>query len=478
MTTQNKIATVQSVLLVLSIIPSLDAQTLQITSPPQGTVVAPGRAFSLTVSGVPAGAPGVIAIAAFGEPDPTMMQTLTAPPWSFSLTVPATIHSMRTYWVTVRGGGQTARIGVDVERADSPIGLTSQFASYTTDVGDRGAIDLHGTYSDGSILDLDQSTKTTFTSGNNAIVRTTGSGFTAVAPGSTQITVTHMTQTLVIPVAVKPPLAIVPNHGWLHPSKTQQFLANAAISGYTPVIWSVSPGYGTITAAGLYTAPVSMFKAGADIITATSSTIPAASASATVNLYPELAVGVSPCSTTLTAGQSGNFAATIANDPFNVGIAWSSSPVGVGAINSGNGTYYAPSTISALQTVTVTAMSLVDTTVKATASVVLAMAPMPGTIYISDSQNNRIRTVNGSGIIATFAGNGMQGFSGDCSAGASAELHNPFGIALDRTGSLYIADADNNRVRKVGASGTITTIAGNGGASYSGDGGLATAARA
>jgi sugar lactone lactonase YvrE len=106
----------------------------------------------------------------------------------------------------------------------------------------------------------------------------------------------------------------------------------------------------------------------------------------------------------------------------------------------------------------------------------LNTAPPP-TIYISDSQNNRIRTVNtGSGTIATITGNGTAGYTGDGGPATSAELHTSFGDALDSAGNLYIADTLNNVVRKVSTTGTITTVAGTGAPSYSGDGGPATSA--
>jgi len=99
-----------------------------------------------------------------------------------------------------------------------------------------------------------------------------------------------------------------------------------------------------------------------------------------------------------------------------------------------------------------------------------------GNIYISDPANSRIRKINTSGIITTFAGNGTHGYSGDNGPAISAQLNNPYSIAIDSTGNIYIADFNNNCVRKVNTSGVITTIAGNGMPGYSGDGGLATAA--
>lgn len=95
-------------------------------------------------------------------------------------------------------------------------------------------------------------------------------------------------------------------------------------------------------------------------------------------------------------------------------------------------------------------------------------------VYIADSGNNRIRKVAPGGIIMTFAGDSGKGFFGDGNSATNAELNNPLGVAVDNTGDLIIADSGNNRVRMVGTNGKITTIAGNGTAAYSGDGGAAT----
>lgn len=98
------------------------------------------------------------------------------------------------------------------------------------------------------------------------------------------------------------------------------------------------------------------------------------------------------------------------------------------------------------------------------------------TFYIADTANNRVRRVSG-GIINTFAGNGAGGFAGDGGAAASATLSLPRGVALPAGGpeNVYIADGDNNRIRRV-SGGIISTVVGNGSAGFSGDGGLATAA--
>jgi sugar lactone lactonase YvrE len=97
-----------------------------------------------------------------------------------------------------------------------------------------------------------------------------------------------------------------------------------------------------------------------------------------------------------------------------------------------------------------------------------------GNLYIADNDNNRIRKVDTNGIITTVAGNGQNGYSGDGGAATNASLEGPFGVACDTSGNLFIADLFNNRIRKVDTNGIITTVAGNGGAGYSGDGGAAT----
>ncbi len=99
-----------------------------------------------------------------------------------------------------------------------------------------------------------------------------------------------------------------------------------------------------------------------------------------------------------------------------------------------------------------------------------------GNIYIADSFNHRIRRVDTSGTITTFAGTGGE-FSGDRGPAILARLFYPRGVAVDDSDNLYIADTGNDQIHRVDASGTITTIAGTGEFGYSGDGGLALAAQ-
>ncbi len=99
-----------------------------------------------------------------------------------------------------------------------------------------------------------------------------------------------------------------------------------------------------------------------------------------------------------------------------------------------------------------------------------------GNIYIADGQDQRVRKVNAAGVITTFAGTGNRDFSGDGSQAANAGLNQPSSVAVDSSGNVYIADRLNHRVRKVTPTGIISTFAGNGTAGFAGDGGAAGSA--
>ena len=93
-----------------------------------------------------------------------------------------------------------------------------------------------------------------------------------------------------------------------------------------------------------------------------------------------------------------------------------------------------------------------------------------GALYIANSDNQRVDKY-ANGVLTTVTGNGTAGFSGDGGPALKAQLSHPVGVAVDAAGNLYIADVNNSRIRKVTPDGNIFTIAGKGGASYSGDGG-------
>ena len=100
-----------------------------------------------------------------------------------------------------------------------------------------------------------------------------------------------------------------------------------------------------------------------------------------------------------------------------------------------------------------------------------------GNLYIADTDNNRIRKISPGGIITTVAGTEIAGFSGDGGPATQAQLNHPEGVAVDASGNLYIADTGNNRIRKISPNGIITTVAGNGIAGFSGDNGPASQAQ-
>ncbi len=94
-----------------------------------------------------------------------------------------------------------------------------------------------------------------------------------------------------------------------------------------------------------------------------------------------------------------------------------------------------------------------------------------GNLFVAEQGAHRVRRISTAGIVSTVAGTGSQGFSGDGGPATSAQLNNPTAVAMDRAGNLYIADQFNHRIRRVSSGGTIATIAGTGTAGFSGDGG-------
>jgi uncharacterized protein (TIGR03437 family) len=100
-----------------------------------------------------------------------------------------------------------------------------------------------------------------------------------------------------------------------------------------------------------------------------------------------------------------------------------------------------------------------------------------GNVYLTDYGNSSIRKVFTDGTVNSVTGNGSSGFSGDGGSAVGAQISSPHDIAIDASGNLYIADTGNTRVRRIDASGNISTFAGNGIRGYNGDGGPATSAQ-
>ncbi|MEU1409662.1 NHL repeat-containing protein, partial [Streptomyces sp. NPDC005728] len=100
-----------------------------------------------------------------------------------------------------------------------------------------------------------------------------------------------------------------------------------------------------------------------------------------------------------------------------------------------------------------------------------------GNLYIAEVSNHRVRKVTPNGIITTVAGNGQNGFVSDGGPAVATKLNSPYSVAVDGAGNLYIADYGNHRVRKVTPNGIITTVAGNGQNGFVSDGGPAVATK-
>src|SRR5262249_13763054 len=97
-----------------------------------------------------------------------------------------------------------------------------------------------------------------------------------------------------------------------------------------------------------------------------------------------------------------------------------------------------------------------------------------GNLYVADANNNRIRRIDAAGVITTVAGTGDMGPAGDGGPATAAQLFQPNGVALDTLGNIYIADTGNNLIRRIDSAGIITTVAGTGYGGYTGDGVAAT----
>jgi trimeric autotransporter adhesin len=92
----------------------------------------------------------------------------------------------------------------------------------------------------------------------------------------------------------------------------------------------------------------------------------------------------------------------------------------------------------------------------------IAIDKRSGTLYVADQDNHRVRAIYSTGTIQTVAGTGVPGFSGDGGLGVTAQLRYPSGVAVDATGNVYIADGGNNHIRMLSPAGLITTVGGSG----------------
>ena len=180
---------------------------LQITSPANGTVVAPGETITVVV----APAPGMTFshVIILGENPIGDSQIKTAPPYEFSLTIPTNI-SARSYRITARGvitpgtGAKSLPISLTVEKPEpiAQIRVEPTLIKFES-ISDQIPLRVIGTFSDGKKLTITESTHTTYTSGNQNVASVDHLGLvTAVGPGTTQITVGYGGQSIKVPVSV------------------------------------------------------------------------------------------------------------------------------------------------------------------------------------------------------------------------------------------------------------------------------------
>ena len=218
---------------------------------------------------------------------------------------------------------------------------------------------------------------------------------TITAQQTVSVTATSMadpTKSATGTVVLNPPVAVTmsPASVTLLPSATQQFTAYVAWSSNTGVTWSLSPSLGSISSAGLFTAPSNTTALQTVTVTGTSVADPTKSANAVITLNPPVSVSITPANATVTLNGTQLYTATVLNTT-NTNVAWSINPA-LGSISTG-GRYSPPSTaVASPQTVSVTATSVVDATRSASATVTVnppvavAVSPASTSLYASGTQ--------------------------------------------------------------------------------------------
>lgn len=283
-------------------------------------------------------------------------------------TAPATITSQQTVTVTATSQGNASVSSSATITLYPPIAV-SVTPTMSVDYA-NGTIQLSASVSNTS------NTGVTWTLSGPGSISSSGL-YTAPTSVTSQQTVTITATSQANPsvsssvtITLYPPVAVVvsPTTATLNANETQQFSATVSNTTNTAVTWTIS-GPGSIDATGLYTAPATITNQQTVTVMATSQANSSVSGTATVTLLPPVAVSVTPATATLTASQTQAFAAAVTNTS-NTAVIWTISPTGVGTIDS-TGLYTAPSSISAQQTVTVTATSAADSTKSASATVTL-----------------------------------------------------------------------------------------------------------
>ncbi len=229
----------------------------------------------------------------------------------------------------------------------------------------------------------------------------------ASVTGSQTATVTvssveYPTKSASAAVTLMPPVSVTvtPGSAALYGGQTKQFAAAVGNTNNTAVTWTVNPaGAGSISAAGLYTAPASVSTQQTVSVIAASQADPSKTGASTITLTPPVTVTVVSSETTLYGGQTQPFSATVTNTA-NAGVTWSVSPSGAGSITAA-GVYTAPAVVPTQQTVTITAASVADPTKSGTLTVTLvplavSVAPLTVTLYSGQTQQFTPTITSGS----------------------------------------------------------------------------------
>ena len=286
-----------------------------------------------------------------------------------TVTPPITV-SVAPSSVSVTTGGQTQQFTATVANASN--------AAVTWSINPAvGSISSAGLYTAPGSLTTAQTVTVTATS--------------VASPTSTGSATIYLSAA--VTVSVSPSPVSITTGG-----QTQQFTTMVANASNAAVTWSINPAVGSISSAGLYTAPASITTAQTVTVTATSVASPTSTGSATINLGPPVTVSVSPSPVSITAGGgTQQFTATVSNAS-NTAVTWSINPA-VGGISS-TGLYIAPPSITTAQTVTVTATSVANpaktgsATVNLSPSVTVSVSPSPVTITTGSQTQQFTATVS------------------------------------------------------------------------------------
>ncbi|MGA3019850.1 MAG: Ig-like domain-containing protein [Bryobacteraceae bacterium] len=237
-------------------------QTVQITSPQDGSVVSSGQTLTVTVTADPSAVQGV---AVLGQSPLGSAPLLTAPPYQFNIDIPSDITS-GIYSLTAIGIPQSGTnpimspITIDIERSDMPVQVWSELSSILFGyAGDTDYLLITGVFADGSRVVLTRSTQITYSSDTPAVATVDGTGLvTAIAPGAANITATYGNATIgqtsvTVPVTVPPAVAILAPVTSLYVSQSEHLTAllNMAPGVDETVTWSINPALGSIDNTGL-----------------------------------------------------------------------------------------------------------------------------------------------------------------------------------------------------------------------------------